>query len=107
MKWESFVHSYDPHHRPGAFLANGTSDGSAHHPVRESRHIQFVREFASATSTLQSKTDTLITIYDEVQYCIQELKTCQYNAIIFENTIHRIQGLVTAFIFGLIYRSTS
>ena len=94
MKWESFVHSYDPHHRSAAYLANGSADGTAHPPVRESRHIQFVREFASATSTLQNKTDTLISIYDDVQYCLNELKTCQYDFATFSDTIHRVQGLV-------------
>lgn len=94
MKWDSFVHSFDPHHRSGAYLANGATDGSAHHPVRESRHVQFVREFALATSTLQSKTDTLILIYDDVLYCLNELKSCQYNPTAFTETVSRIQAHV-------------
>lgn len=94
MKWESFVHSFDPHHRPGAYLANGSTDGSSHPPVRESRHVQFVRDFALSTSTLQTKTDTLISIYDEVLQCLNELKTCQYNSSTFREAVRRIQGHV-------------
>lgn len=94
MKWESFVHSFDPHHRPGAYLANGSTDGSAHPPVRESRHIQFVRDFAISTSTLQSKTDTLISIHDEVLYCLNELKSCTYVSSAFTDSVRRIQALV-------------
>jgi dynein heavy chain 1 len=95
MKWESFVHSFDPH-RSGAYLANGSSDSSAHPPVRESRHVQFVRDFAISTSTLQGKTDTLISIYDDVLYCLNELKSCQYNSTAFAETVRRIQDLVIA-----------
>ena len=94
MKWESFVHSFDPHHRSGAYLANGSTDGSAHPPVRESRHVQFVRDFAISTSTLQAKTDTLISIHDDVLYCLNELKTCQYNSTAFTETVRRIQDHV-------------
>jgi dynein heavy chain 1, cytosolic len=94
MKWESFVHSIDPHHRSGAYLSNGSTDGSAHPPVRESRHVQFVRDFALSTSTLQSKTDTLISIHDDVLYCLNELRTCQYNSTAFAETVGRIQDLV-------------
>jgi dynein heavy chain 1, cytosolic len=95
MKWESFVHSFDPHHRPGAYLANGNTDGSAHPPVRESRHIQFVRDFAISTSTLQSKTDTLISIHDDVLYCLNELKSCPYVSSAFTDSVRRIQALVS------------
>ena len=94
MKWESFVHSFDPHHRSGAYLANGSTDGSAHPPVRESRHVQFVRDFAISTSTLQAKTDILISIHDDVLYCLNELKSCQYNSTAFTETVHRIQDHV-------------
>jgi dynein heavy chain 1, cytosolic len=94
MKWESFVHSFDPHHRSGTYLSNGSTDGPGHPPVRESRHVQFVRDFALSTSTLQGKTDTLISIHDDVLYCLNELKSCQYNSIAFTETVRRIQDLV-------------
>lgn len=93
MKWESFVHAYDPLHRMGGYLANGT-DGATHPPVRESRHVQFVREFAISTATLQEKTDVLISIHDDVLYGLNDLKTCQYSASTFSDVIHRIQDLV-------------
>jgi dynein heavy chain 1 len=94
LKWESFVHSFDPHHRSGAYLANGSTDGAAHPPVRESRHVQFVRDFALSTSTLQEKTDILISLHDDVLHCLNELKTCQYNSAAFTETGRRIQDLV-------------
>lgn len=87
------MHAYDPHHRAGAYLTNG-SDGGAHPPVRESRHVQFVREFALSTATLHEKTDILIGIYDDVLSCLNELKTCQYTASTFSDAIQRIQDLV-------------
>jgi dynein heavy chain 1, cytosolic len=93
LKWEGFVHSFDPHHRSGAFLANGT-DSATHPPVRESRHVQFVRDFALSTSTLQEKTDKLISLNDDVLQCLNELKTCQYNSTAFTETGRRIQDLV-------------
>src|SRR5579871_3448613 len=93
MKWESFVHAYDPHHRGGAFLTNG-NEGSGHPPVRESRHVQFVREFASSTNTLHEKTDTLISLYDDVVYCLNELRGCYYTESTFADIIRRIQDLV-------------
>jgi dynein heavy chain 1, cytosolic len=98
LKWESFVHSFDPHHRTGSYLANGNTDGSVHPPLRESRHIQFVRDFAMSTSTLQTKTDTLISIYDDVLQCLNELKTCQYSSVAFADTVHRVQDLVVLFV---------
>ena len=95
MKWESFVHAYDPHHRAGAYLSNGP-DSTPHAPVRESRHVQFVREFAVTTASLQEKTDTLISIYDDMLYCLNELKTCQYTESLFSDILRRIQDLVNA-----------
>lgn len=97
LKWESFVHSFDPHHRTGSYLANGNTDGSVHPPLRESRHIQFVRDFAMSTSTLQAKTDVLISIYDDVLQCLNELKICQYSSVAFADTVHRMQDLVGPF----------
>jgi dynein heavy chain 1, cytosolic len=94
MKWESFVHAFDPHHRSGALqLANGTTD-STHAPVRESRHIQFVRDFALSTSTLQTKTDTLMSIYEDVLHSLNELKTCPYNTASFAEAVRSLQDLV-------------
>jgi dynein heavy chain 1, cytosolic len=93
MKWESFVHAYDPHQRTGAFLTNGT-DGQTQHSVRESRHVQFVREFAVSTATLQEKTDILIGIHGDMVVCLNELKTCQYTFPAFSDILHRIQDHV-------------
>ena len=97
LKWESFVLSFDHHHRTGSYLANGSTDGSVHPPLRESRHIQFVRDFAMSTSTLQAKTDVLISIYDDVLQCLNELKICQYSSVAFADTVHRMQDLVGPF----------
>ncbi|EGD96413.1 dynein heavy chain, partial [Trichophyton tonsurans CBS 112818] len=57
----------------------------------ESKHVQFVREFAISTSVLQSKTATLATMDDNIQKAILSLKTCPYDVTVFRNRIDQIQ----------------
>ncbi|KAH0545547.1 hypothetical protein FGG08_000378 [Glutinoglossum americanum] len=92
LKWESFVHSYDLHIRQIAYLPNGHIDHSAGRG--ESKHVQFVREFATAVSVLQTKTATLASINETVQKAMKELKTCPYNMEDFKNRLETIQTAV-------------
>jgi len=94
LKWESFVHSYDLHLRQLQYLPNGGVDHSTSLAGRESRHVQFVRDFAAAVSVLQGKTSTLAVIYDSIQKAMSELGTCPYDGETFQHTIDAIQTAV-------------
>ncbi|CAI7583026.1 unnamed protein product [Penicillium bialowiezense] len=92
LRWESFVHSYELHVKQSA-LANGAIESSL--PGRsESKHVQFVREFAFSASTLQNKTTVLISINENIQKSIHELKTCPYDASAFKQRLDSIQVAV-------------
>jgi dynein heavy chain 1 len=94
LKWESFVHSYDLHLRQLQYLPNGGVDPSTSLVGRESRHVQFVRDFAAAVSILQGKTGTLAVIHETIQKSMAELRTCPYDADAFQHTIDSIQTAV-------------
>ena len=78
LKWESFVHSYDIQLKQLQHLSTSATAGSAI-SGRESKHIQFVREFAAAISVLQDKTSTLAGISESIDKAITELRTCSYD----------------------------
>ncbi|KAF2103413.1 dynein heavy chain [Rhizodiscina lignyota] len=89
LRWESFVHAYDLHIRHGT-LAPGDTSG-----VRgESKHVQFVREFAHAVEELQKKSTTLTTLHSTIQNCLAELETCPYTEEAFQRTLDSIQNSV-------------
>ena len=56
LKWESFLLSYDVHVKHTPVIAGGPAARSGTVGLSESKHVQFVRDFASAASLLQSKT---------------------------------------------------
>ncbi|PYH83869.1 hypothetical protein BO82DRAFT_305978 [Aspergillus uvarum CBS 121591] len=92
LRWESFVHSYELHVKQSA-LANGAIETAI--PTRgESKHVQFVREFAGSASVLQSKTAVLASINESIQKAIHELKTCPYDATAFRQRLDAIQVAV-------------
>lgn len=86
LKWESLVHSYDVHVKPASYLAGGAVDSRS-----ESRHVQFVREFAANVSMLQNKTAVLASISATVHKALVDLETCAYNATTFQERIETIQ----------------
>ncbi|OJJ50928.1 hypothetical protein ASPZODRAFT_57610 [Penicilliopsis zonata CBS 506.65] len=92
LRWESFVHSYELHVKQST-LTNGPIDPSAG-SRGESKHVQFVREFAGSASILQSKTSTLSSINESIQKAILELKTCPYEAAAFKQHLDNIQVAV-------------
>ena len=92
LRWESFVHSYELHVKQSA-LANGAVDSAM--PSRgESKHVQFIREFAGSASVLQSKTAVLLSINESIQKAIHELKMCPYDATEFKQRLDTIQVAV-------------
>ncbi|KAL9099332.1 MAG: hypothetical protein Q9187_009512, partial [Circinaria calcarea] len=94
LKWESFIHSYDLQMRQGPLLTNGASDRSAPFTRSESKHVQFVREFAAAVLTLQNKTAALVESNDAVQRAIEELRTCPYDKSTLRKRLDSIQTAV-------------
>jgi dynein heavy chain 1, cytosolic len=88
LRWESFVHSYELHMKQAAALENGA-------PVRaESRHTQFVRDFALAVAALQSKTSTLAGTNETVHNLVADLKKCSFEALSFRGILDSIQSAV-------------
>lgn len=94
LKWESFVHSYDLHLRQLQYLPNGNVDPSTSLAGRESRHVQFVRDFAAAVSILQNKAGTLANIHETTQKAMAELRTCPYDIDAFQHKLEIIQTAV-------------
>ena len=79
LKWESFVHSYDLHVKQNPVIP--TQNTRAIPASRgESKHVQFVRDFAAAASNLQNKTSILQGVNDTMQNTLGELQSCQYSS---------------------------
>lgn len=93
LKWESFLHSFDLHIKPTSFLSNG-SVGHIPGGGNESKHVQFIREFALSVSLLQSKTSALASINATVQKALVELESCPYDANSFQARLETIQMAV-------------
>lgn len=92
LRWESFIHTYELHVKQG--IANGSVDPSLPQGRGESKHVQFVREFAVSASVLQSKTSTLLSIDEGVQKAVAELKSCPYDTSAFRQRLDLIQVAV-------------
>ncbi|KAI9728167.1 MAG: hypothetical protein M1828_004628 [Chrysothrix sp. TS-e1954] len=86
LRWDSFVHAYDLHVRQAHGSASGTR--------AESKHVQFVRDFADSVSQLQNKTATLSSVSDEIQLSVTRLKTCAYRFEHFQTELQSIQTAV-------------
>jgi dynein cytoplasmic 1 heavy chain len=89
LKWESFVDVYDLTSR--ASFGGATAGRSE---AAGSKHVQFVRDFATAISLLQRKTALLVEINIAVQNALRALETCLYTSKDFKHHIDSIQNLV-------------
>jgi len=94
LKWETFVNQYDIHLRNIHYLPNGSVDPSATMATRESRHVQFVRDFAGAVSILQQKSQTLADIHENCQKALGELRTCPFDSETFKQKLDTTQVAV-------------
>ncbi|KAH6659609.1 dynein heavy chain [Truncatella angustata] len=92
LKWGSFLDAWDVHMRQ--HLPNGTLEHALGRNNAGTKHVQFVRDFATAASILQSKTIALASIYATVQNALKELATCPYEATEFEKRLQTIQSAV-------------
>lgn len=94
LKWESFVHSFDVHVKQTSFHPTGSSSRPAAVSRGESKHVQFVRDFAAGASVLQSKTTALEGIVQTIQDAMTDLETCPYSKAAFSGNIETIQTAV-------------
>ena len=94
LKWESFVHSYDLHVKHTPLLAGSSAARSTSGGRSESKHVQFVRDFALTASVLQSKTSALQEIYDRIEKALHDLQVCPYEATAFSTRLETIQTAV-------------
>ncbi|RDL39863.1 p-loop containing nucleoside triphosphate hydrolase [Venustampulla echinocandica] len=92
LRWESFVHAYDIHLKQ-PYLSNGTID-HASSGRSESKHVQFIREFAASVSLLQTKTESLASINLAIQKALAELETCPYDGASLELRLETVQMAV-------------
>ena len=80
LRWDTFIHTFD--YRD----AKSTSS--------DSRHVQYVRDLATAVTTLQEKTATIRDLSHIIQLALSELKTCPYSAQNFQGQMDIIQNAV-------------
>ena len=93
LKWESFVHSYDLHIKQNSIIPSN-SVRMANSGRGESKHVQFVREFASSAYTLQAKTSTLQEISDSIDSALSDLRTCSYDPPGLSSPLQSMQTVV-------------
>ncbi|KAI9731342.1 MAG: hypothetical protein M1834_005245 [Cirrosporium novae-zelandiae] len=93
LKWESFVHSYEIQVKPVA-IGKGMHGRTLSTGRSESKHVQFVHNFADSVAVLQMKTSTLAAINETIQKSISELKTCPYDVITFRSRLEAIQTAI-------------
>ena len=94
LKWESFVHAYELQVKHAPLLAGGSNLRSTSGGKAESKHVQFVRDFAATASILQNKTSTLQEIYDTIHKAMKDLQVCPYDRSAFETCLAAIQKAV-------------
>lgn len=94
LKWESFVHSYDLHVKQTPFASTIANARSASAGGGESKHVLFVRDFATVASLLQSKTSALQDIDGKISTSMRELEDCPYDTTAFSTRLERIQSAV-------------
>lgn len=88
IRWDYFVNQYD-----AARYVSG-ADG------RDNRHIQFVREFASAVSGLQDKTNYVIDLYKDIMRAVEDLSTCPYTSEAFSELLAKVQAAVSCYLYS-------
>ena len=86
LRWETFVSSFDIQIKTLQRLVAGGSG--------ETKHVQFVRDFASAVSTLQDKTALLGSVDEKIQTSLTELQKCVYASDAFKLHLDVIQNSV-------------
>ncbi|KAJ3135949.1 hypothetical protein HK100_002228 [Physocladia obscura] len=90
LRWDYFVNTYETR---TLVTTNGESP-------RENRHVSFVRTFALIVSNFQDKVINAISIYDEINLAVEELRNCSFGIVHFQKCLEKIQKLVDALNLG-------
>lgn len=87
LRWESFV---------GVGFAESRISGlpGSSYDTREARQGVYVREFASAISVFQDRTDSLVEMYEEILGIVDELGTCEFKSEVFAGLLGRVQKTI-------------
>lgn len=96
IRWEYFVNAYDARSSmlpSGGGVVVDTLSASAA-GIRESRHVLYVREFVACVSLLHDKVNTALSINDEINMSIDELKRSPFENGRFAAILERIQKAV-------------
>ncbi|PNS18432.1 Dynein heavy chain, cytoplasmic [Sphaceloma murrayae] len=86
LRWESISGAYEVNVRM-------SETGDLDRPS-ESKHVQFVRDFARAVRDLQQKTTALVTINQNVHAALSELETGKYSSQALQQPLDSIQKAV-------------
>ena len=86
LRWETFVSSFDIQIKQLQRIAAGGQG--------ETKHVQFVHDFATAVSILQEKTNLLVSVNGKIEGAIAELKKCPYANAAFVSQLEIIQNSV-------------
>ncbi|GAM88599.1 hypothetical protein ANO11243_066330 [Dothideomycetidae sp. 11243] len=86
LRWESISGAYEVNIRI-------TESGEMDRP-QESKHVQFVRDFAKAVRDLQQKTSSLVTINNSVQGALSDLESGVYSSEALTQPLEVIQKAV-------------
>lgn len=93
LRWESLVNQYEWHQKSRA-RADGVTKLVDSLPVNDSAHVQYVRNLSTVTAALQEKFLTLRNTEDTIQKALSDLRTCPYEAAIFQSHFSNIQNAV-------------
>ncbi|KAJ3389103.1 hypothetical protein HDU92_001163 [Lobulomyces angularis] len=85
LRWDYFVNTYEAR----SFGINVESNVAS-----ETRNVTFVKEFSVAVSIFQDKVNSVLSIYDEINLAVEELKNCPFAKEKFKEIIDKIQGYV-------------
>ncbi|GAB7338645.1 hypothetical protein MBLNU457_5378t2 [Dothideomycetes sp. NU457] len=86
LRWDSIAGAYEVNVRLGT---SGDPDVPS-----DSKHVQFVRDFARAVRDLQEKTSVLADVHTSVQKMLANLETCSYATEAFQSCLDSIQKSV-------------
>lgn len=86
LKWESISGAHEVNVRQVPLSVNDTHS--------DTKHVQFVRNFARAVQELQDKTSLLTTISATVHFALTDLETCTYSPEAFRQSLDVIQKAV-------------
>ena len=94
LRWESFVHSYELHVKSTTQPSDGSSETPTASVKEESKHVQYIKDFALSVAALQTKTMTLQAVQENVHNALLNLQTCPYNSKDFGADLEIIQSAV-------------